>query len=82
MFWAFRTVSLLPKVDAKLAELGPLTQSSLNEVPLELFTTNAPIHSIGPKKTHVFAHFGPFRYCTKIDAKLAELAPLTPKIAK
>jgi hypothetical protein len=26
MFWAFRTVSLLPKVDAKLAELGPLTQ--------------------------------------------------------
>jgi hypothetical protein len=27
-------------------------------------------------------HFGPFRYCTKLDAKMAELAPLTPKYAK
>jgi hypothetical protein len=39
------------------------------------------IHSIGPK-THVLAHFGPFRYCTKEDAKTAELAPLTHKFAK
>jgi hypothetical protein len=42
---------------------------------------NRPIHSIGPK-THVLAPFGPFRYCMKVDAKLAELAPLTPKFAK
>jgi hypothetical protein len=27
-------------------------------------------------------HFGPFRYCTKVDAKLAELVPLTHKFAK
>jgi hypothetical protein len=40
-----------------------------------------PIHSIGPK-THALGHFGPFHYFTKIDAKLAELAPLTPKLAK
>jgi hypothetical protein len=40
-----------------------------------------PIHSIGPK-THVLGRVGPFRYCTKVDAKLAELAPLTPKFAK
>jgi hypothetical protein len=57
-----------------------------------------PIHSIGPKthvlahfgpfsyclgpKTHVLARFVPFRYCTKVDAKLAEMAPLTHKFAK
>jgi hypothetical protein len=26
--------------------------------------------------------FGPFRYCTKLDVKLVELAPLTHKFAK
>jgi hypothetical protein len=40
-----------------------------------------PIHSNGPK-IHVLGHFGKFHYCRKVDAKLAELAPLTPKIAK
>jgi hypothetical protein len=39
------------------------------------------IHSIGPK-THVLGHFGPFRYCTKVVAKLAEQVPLTHKFAK
>jgi hypothetical protein len=58
-----------------------LRKSSLNEVPLELFRMKAPIHSIGPK-TNVLGHFGLFRYCPKVDAKLAELAPLTHKFAK
>jgi hypothetical protein len=40
-----------------------------------------PIHSIGPK-THVLGCFGPFRYCTKVDAKLAELLPLSHKFSK
>jgi hypothetical protein len=40
-----------------------------------------PIYSIGPK-THVLERFRPFRYCTKVDAKLAELVPLTHKFAK
>jgi hypothetical protein len=40
-----------------------------------------PNHSIGPK-TQVLVRFGPFRYCTKFDAKLAELVPLTQKFAK
>jgi hypothetical protein len=39
------------------------------------------IHSIG-HRTHVLGRFGPFRYCPKVDAKLAELAPLTHKFAK
>jgi hypothetical protein len=38
------------------------------------------IHSVGPK-THVLGHFGPFQHCTIVDAKLAELAPLTHKFA-
>jgi hypothetical protein len=33
-------------------------------------------------KTHVLGHFRPFRYCTKIDAKLAELVPLMHKFPK
>jgi hypothetical protein len=40
-----------------------------------------PNHSIGPK-THVLGCFGPFHYCTKVDAKLAELVPLRHKFAK
>jgi hypothetical protein len=40
-----------------------------------------PIHSIGPK-TDVLGRLEPFRYCTKVDAKLDELARLTPKFAK
>jgi hypothetical protein len=39
------------------------------------------IHSISPK-THVLGHFGPFHYCMKVVAKLAEQLPLTHKFAK
>jgi hypothetical protein len=39
------------------------------------------IHSIGPK-THILERFGPFHYCTKVHAKLAELVPLLHKFAK
>jgi hypothetical protein len=40
-----------------------------------------PIHSIG-SKTHVLGHFRPLLYSTKVDAKLAELVPLSHKFAK
>jgi hypothetical protein len=40
-----------------------------------------PNHSIGPQ-TQVLVHFGPFRYYTKVHAKLAELVPLSHKFAK
>jgi hypothetical protein len=33
-------------------------------------------------KTHVLGHFGPFHYCTKVDAKLVDLELLTHKFAK
>jgi hypothetical protein len=39
------------------------------------------LHSVGPK-THVLGHSGPFRYRTKVDAKLAELEPLMPMFAR
>jgi hypothetical protein len=39
------------------------------------------IDSIGPR-TRVLGHFELFRYCRKVDAKLAELVPLTYKFAK
>jgi hypothetical protein len=39
------------------------------------------IHSIGTKP-HILGRFGPFRYSTKVDVKLAELMPLSHKFAK
>jgi hypothetical protein len=70
------------KVEAKLAELVPLTQkfAKPSHVGICLQRTH-PIHSNG-LKTDVFERFGPFRYCTKLDVKLAELVPLTHKFAK
>jgi hypothetical protein len=40
-----------------------------------------PIHTIGPK-TDVLGCFGSFPYCTKVDAKLVELVPLSHKFGK
>jgi hypothetical protein len=54
--------------------------STLNKVAPEFSQRTNPIHSIGPK-TQVLGRFGPFRYSTKFDAKLAELVPLTHKFA-
>jgi hypothetical protein len=70
------------KVDAKLAELVPLSHKFAKQSRVGIFLQQThPIHSIGPK-THVLARFGPFRDCTKLDAKLAELVPLSDKFYK
>jgi hypothetical protein len=69
------------KVDAKLAELVPLTHKYAKKLRLHFLQRTRPIHSIGPK-TQVLGYFGPFPCCSKVDAKLDELAPLTPKFAK
>jgi hypothetical protein len=54
--------------------------SSKNKVASEFFATNAPdpLHLIKNSS----GHFGPFRYCTKVDAKLDEQVTLTHKFAK
>jgi hypothetical protein len=70
------------KVDAKLAQPVPLSHKfAKKKSRLNFLQRTHPIHSIGPK-THVSGRFGPFRYCMEVDAKLAELAPLTHKFAK
>jgi hypothetical protein len=71
----FGLFSYCTKVDEKLVELVPLTPNSVNEVAPEFFTTNPPDPLHWTHKTHVSGSFGPFRYCTKVDAKLAELMP-------
>jgi hypothetical protein len=55
--------------------------SLVNKVASEFFATNAPdpLHLI---KTHILGRFGPFRYCTKLDANLDEHVPLRHKFAK
>jgi hypothetical protein len=78
-FGPFRYFS---KDDEKLAELAPLMHKFAKRSCVRHFSQRAhPIHSIGPK-THVLGRVGPFRYCTKLDAKLAELAPLMHKFLK
>jgi hypothetical protein len=69
------------KVDAKLAELAPLTPKFGKQTVVLIFRKNAP-DRVHWTQTHVLVPFGPFRYSTKVDAKLAELVPLTHKIAK
>jgi hypothetical protein len=69
------------KVDAKLAELVPLTQSSLNKVASEFFATNA-LDQLHWTQNSCFGVFRPFRCSTIVDAKLAQIAPLTHKLAK
>jgi hypothetical protein len=57
-----------------VAELVPLSRRNFSQ-------RTHPIHTIRPK-THVLGHFVPFRYCTKVDAKLAELVPLSHRFIK
>jgi hypothetical protein len=70
------------KVDAKLAELVPLSHKFAKESRVGIFWQRThPIHSIEPK-THVLKRFGPFRYGMKVDAKLDVLVPLSHTFAK
>jgi hypothetical protein len=70
------------KVDAKLDELVPLSHKFAKQSRVGIFSQRThPIHSIG-RKTHILGRFGPFCYCMKADAKLAELLPLAHKFTK
>jgi hypothetical protein len=81
-FGVFRTVSLLHERRCKTGRTGVINaQVRLTKSRLNFSQRTRPIHSIRPK-THVLGHFGTFRYGTKVDAKLAELAPLKLKFAK
>jgi hypothetical protein len=81
-FRAFRTVLLLHETRRKIGWSGTINaQVHQTKLRWNFSQRTHPIHSIGPK-THVLVRFGPFCYFTKVDAKLAELAPLTYKFAK
>jgi hypothetical protein len=70
------------KVDAKLAELVPLTHKFAKEGLVRFFRNERTRSTPLDAKTHVLVRFGPFRYRTKVAAELAELALLTHKFAK
>jgi hypothetical protein len=81
-FGCFGLFRYRTKLDAKLAKLVPLTHKFTKQSHIQIFLQRThQTLSIRPK-THVVGCFRPFRYCTKVDAKLAELAPLTYKFAK
>jgi hypothetical protein len=81
-FGAFRTVSLLHESRCKTGRTGDINAKVRKTKLRRNFSPRThPIHSIGPK-THVLGCFGPFWYGIKVDAKLAELVPLSHKFAK
>jgi hypothetical protein len=81
-FGAFRTVSLLHESRCKTGRTSAINaQIRKTKSRLNFLQRTYSIHSIGPK-THVLGRLGPFRYCTKIDAKRAKQVPLTHKFAK
>jgi hypothetical protein len=55
--------------------------SSLIKVASEFLPTNAP-DPLYWTQTHVLGRFGPFRYCKKVDEKLAQLVPVTHMFAQ
>jgi hypothetical protein len=80
MFWRVSDRFVTARKSIKnWPNMGHLRTSSLYEVASEFFATNAPV--LDPKLMF-WGRFGPFHYCMKVDAKLAELAPLTYKFAK
>jgi hypothetical protein len=80
-FRAFRTVSLLHETRCKTGRTSAIiAQVRLAKSRRNFSERTHPIHSIG-QKTHILGRFGPFRYCIKLDAKLAELVPLSHMFA-
>jgi hypothetical protein len=81
-FGAFRIVSLLHECRCKTGQACAINAQVWWTMLGQNFSQRKHlIHSIG-HKTHVLWRFGPFCYCTKVDAKLAEMATLTHKFAK
>jgi hypothetical protein len=81
-FVAFRTFRHRTKVDAKLTELVPLTHKFAKQSRVGIFRNEHTQSTPLDPKLMFWVRFGPFRYSTKVDAKQAELVPLTPKFAK
>jgi hypothetical protein len=78
----FRTISLLHESRCKTGRTGAINaQVRLTNLRRNFSQRMRLFLYIWPK-THVLGRFRPFRYYTKVDTNLAELALLTPKFAK
>jgi hypothetical protein len=78
----FRTVSLLHESWCKTGRTDAINaQVRLTNLRRNFSQRTHLVLYIWPK-THVLGCFGLFRYCMKVDAKLAKLAPLTPNFAR
>jgi hypothetical protein len=78
----FRAVFLLHKSRCKIGRTGAINaQVRKTKLRRKISQRTHLIYSVAPK-THVLGRFGPFRYYTKVDAKLAELVLLTHKFPK
>jgi hypothetical protein len=82
MFWGVSNVSLLHESRCKTGRIGAINaQVRQTKLRWKISQGTHVIHSVGTK-THVLGRSGPFRYSTNVDAKLAELVPLSHKFAK
>jgi hypothetical protein len=82
MFWGVSDRFVAARKSIKTGRIGAINAQVREMKSLLIFSQpKHTIHSSGPK-THVLGPFGPFRYSTKVDKKLAELVPLTHKFAK
>jgi hypothetical protein len=64
-----------------LAELVPLSHKFAQKSRVRIFC-NERTQSTPFDTKLMFGRFGRFHYCMKVDAKLAELVPLSHKFAK
>jgi hypothetical protein len=78
----FRPFRYCTKVDARLAEQMPLAHKFAKKTRVRIFWNECTRSTPWDPKLIFWGRFGPFRYCTKVDAKQSELAPLMPKSAK
>jgi hypothetical protein len=80
-FGTFRTVSLLYESRCKSGQTSAINaQVRQTKLRWNFSQRTHPIYSIGPR-THILGCFGPFHYCSKVDAKLVVQLPLTHKFA-
>jgi hypothetical protein len=70
------------KVDEKLDEQVLLTHTFAKQTHVRIFRNERTRSTLLDTKLMFWRRFGLFHYRTKVDAKLAELAPLTHKFAK
>jgi hypothetical protein len=82
VFGRFQPFRYCTKVDEKMAELAPWTNKFTKQSYVGSFHNERNRSTPQDPKLMFFERFWPFHYCTKVDAKLAELAPLTYKFAK